>query len=457
MMAAGPPADYSALIMDERPVTAAQAPASTAAPAHIAWHEHAIFALLGVGPGWLLCDALFLQIPWAQATQPEGLALSSWMLSAFNAANVVVVLLLIAHRLWPRNPRELDEILLVALILATVGGLALAALLWQVATERHSVALLAFAFVGGAIGALRLSVMMPWMLAYDERLISSAVLGGAIADGASAMVALVQQPGGVRRFSPSAFFLVSTMFALPSLGAFVAIKRWYGHLLQQPAARSTAPPTGTAATVGVELEQVAVKSASDKVGARAAAPKRAARPWLWRAVRLWLVFAFMQSLVWGITPALLPFAARNAARGSGAALASEDVLSYAIDVSYLGLVAGSYASLVWSSYRLAPQVVLLVACAAVTVVMAYAGQPLLSARAGSTLLVGSTALMRFMDGYATAMIFRSVSADTRYGDAQQAVQRAISLAERVSTTIGAFVAFWLVGALMRADAAVASD
>lgn len=513
--------EYSALIAEEETGPAGVPFDVSTAPAPIAWHAHGMFALLGVGPGWLLCDALFLQIPWAQTTQPEGLALASWMMSAFNAANLVIFILLLAHRLWQGDPRQLDEAIIVMLIVVTILGLCAAAFFWQLSTERHSVALLGFSFVGGAIGALRLSVIMPWMLAYDERLISSAVLGGAVADGAceasgsasfepahgthwqhsrvrarsgaltltllrclcrlpkpktgaTAMIALAQQPGGARLFPPRTFFLVAACLALPSLFAFVAIKRHYAHLLVAvpPSLAVPQPPNGAKGGAGGEapmpsegiVAEVA-RASSTSMGAakgqlspalanagEVPAKPSPVRPWLWHAVRLWLMFALMQSLVWGIAPSLLPFAARNAVRGSGRPLLAEDVLSYAIDLSYLGLVAGSYASLRWPSYRLGRQVLLLVALASVTIGMAYARQPLLSAPAAASLLITSSALMRFVDGYTTAMIFRSVSVDTRYGESQNAVQRAISLAERVSTAVGAFGAFWLVDALLRSGA-----
>ncbi|KAJ1639752.1 hypothetical protein T492DRAFT_56903 [Pavlovales sp. CCMP2436] len=424
-----------------------------AARPDVRWHTHLAFAALGVGPGWLLCDAVYLQVPWSQTTQPEGLALSSYIITSFNAANIVIVLLLLAHRVHARqggDARALDEGVMVAMILATVLGLVGAALFWDVATETHSVALLGLSFLGGAIGALRLSVMMPWMLSYDDRLISSAVLGGALADGASAVIALVQQPGGMRLFSPTIFYLIAALLALPSLVAFALIKRFRLGLLPAPPARPPAEKgqaAGGRAVVEVDRQDAKLTVGSIRDRARAALSRA---PWLGHATFLWLMFASMQSVVWGISPGLMPFAARNAVRGPGASnLLAEDVLSYAIDLSYIGLVAGSYASLICPSYRLVPQVAVLLAFGAVTVGMAYTPNPGLPASAGAAMLITSNVLMRFADGYATAMIFRCVAVDTRYDDAQNIVQRAISLAERVSTTIGAGIAWWLADGLMR--------
>lgn len=447
------------------------------------WYTHAAFAALGIGPGWLLCDAVYLQIPWLQTTQPEGLALASWMMSAFNAANVIIFPLLIAHQLWRGSPHVLDEAVMVGMIIATVGGLVLASLLWDQATERHSVAILAFSFLGGAIGSLRLSVMMPWLLRYDEELISSVVLGSALADGASAIVALVQQPGGRRLFSPAVFFRISATLALPSLVAYALIKRFELGLLAQFASAhpthkslvSAIDATGPTRVVGepdatlspsTEIGAAGRKLAVSTRGANLPSPSGGEPPavdvsarrrlpeWFWRAARLWLMFAVCQCVVWGVTPGLLPFAAENAVRGSGRSIRDEDVLSLSIDLSYLGLVAGSYLSIVLPSYWLAPQVLLLLSLSAICMAMAFqTSAPPLPALSGSVLLIVSSVLMRFVDGYTTAMIFRTVSADDRYGAAQNTVQRAISLAERVSTTIGAAISFWLARRLMVEDAA----
>lgn len=408
------------------------------------WHTHAAFAALGVGPGWLLCDAVYLQIPWLQTTQPEGLALASWMMSAFNAANVIIFPLLLAHQLWRGSAHALDEAVMVGMILATIVGLVLASFLWDQASEQHSVAILAFSFLGGAIGSLRLSVIMPWLLRYEEELISPVVLGSALADGASAIVALVQQPGGRRLFTPAVFFRISAAFALPSLGAYALIKRFgLGLLAPSAAEAATATPVGNVAVPKLAACAQGAQLASP-ASARARVPE-----WFWRAFKLWLTFAVIQGVVWGVTPGLLPFAAVNAVRGSGGTIRAEDVLSYAIDLSYLGLVAGSYTSIFLPSYHLTPQVLLLLSLSAICVAMAFqTSTPPLPGPSGSALLIVSSVLMRFVDGYTTAMIFRTVSADDRYGAAQNAVQRAISLAERVSTAIGAALSLWLARRLM---------
>lgn len=420
---------------------------------HLPWYTHAAFAALGVGPGWLLCDAVYLQVPWLQTTQPEGLALASWMMSAFNAANVIIFPLLIAHQLWRGSAHALDEAVMVGMILATIGGLVLASFLWEQANEQHSVAILAFSFLGGAIGSLRLSVMMPWLLRYEEELISSVVLGSALADGASAIVALVQQPGGRRLFSPSVFFRISAALALPSLVAYALIKRFeLGLLAAHVAAEAPIAPVSETGVPKLAICEHGAHLPLSSVGQAAGAPPgaRGRLPeWFWRAARLWLMFAVIQCVVWGVTPGLIPFAAVNAVRGSGRSIRAEDVLSFSIDLSYLGLVAGSYASIFLPSYWLAPQVFLLLSLSAICMAMAFqTAVPPLPALGGAVLLIASSVLMRFVDGYTTAMIFRTVSVDDRYGAAQNVVQRAISLAERVSTTVGAAISFWLARRLM---------
>ena len=49
------------------------------------------FALLGLGPSWMLMDGVFCQLATFDRTQPEGLALATYLGAVSALANTVVV------------------------------------------------------------------------------------------------------------------------------------------------------------------------------------------------------------------------------------------------------------------------------------------------------------------------------------------------------------------------------
>jgi len=42
-------------------------------------YEYLRFMTIGMGVSWGLCNALYLEVPWFESTQPEGIGLSAWM------------------------------------------------------------------------------------------------------------------------------------------------------------------------------------------------------------------------------------------------------------------------------------------------------------------------------------------------------------------------------------------
>lgn len=498
------------------------------------------FVSLGMGTSWLLCDALFLQVPYLEMTQPEGMSLASLMTVCINVGNVAVLLFFILHRFWPHDGAQLDEILMVSMICLGIASLLLAALFWRVQAGGYSIVLLVAAAVGGSIGALRNTVQIPWLLAYDNRLVSASVLGSACADALVAVIALVQRPASdARAFGPTTFFVITAVMAAPSLLAFAAIKRYrLGKLpatpepaqtehaagvsaravMQQASSLSTVREHGighsstwpTAGAAGPAASASTGSGISNGVGAPgkgapgdAGQPSEAgmrawrscrdgptlcdsfdvdlaagstgdgltidARPrarglagsggrrccgtgalpeWSCRAARLFLLFALVQAVVWGITPGLLPYAAQRVADAHGGWTGPE-LLQFSVSFSYLGLVAGSWLSLLRPLFAVGRQSGLVVLCALVQIVLAFDTSLVLAPYVPAWLLVTSVFMMRALDGFTTSMIFRSVSVDERYGDKQEFVQRGITLSERVSTPIGATVVYAVVRAVLQ--------
>lgn len=482
--------------------------ADAAVPPMCKGHEpvaFAAFALVSLGQGWLLLDALMMQIPCFQRVQPEGLALAAWMGSATSAGSLCSVPLLLGvfvanqrassgrSRALRRSSRHrLDECLMVGTMATTLLGLGLGALCWHQHSAQHSHALLALSFVAGLLGSAKMVIMMPWQLQHEPRLIGATVLGGTLAAGATALLALVQRPGSAPRFSPSAFLAAVAMLALPSAFALCAIKRWgiglrrAGVAPVAPRHAERAPALKDALAHSPALDQSPMAAgprphaagdgtcAADACGEHAlrtplVAPPASARlgfpppPWVARALSLWLRYTAIQSVVWGVTPGVLPYAAHRALPAHARAGAADELLGLTQQLSFFGLLGGALLSLRTETHRysLNAQMGAMALLVSVPLALALAGERAAACAgpAACALLVTSVTSVRFLEGLCVPMVFRIVAEDASgtYGRYRALVQRALTLGERVMTTLGSLATLALVNRVLAPGAASSTD
>ncbi|KAG8458982.1 hypothetical protein KFE25_006527 [Diacronema lutheri] len=462
------------------------------------------FTMLGLGQGWLSSDALFQQVPQFQRTQPEGAALAAYMGGATTAGSMlslcVVALLTVLH---VRTSQLVEDASVACMIFATVACLLCGAVGWDATAtlpppaapallagaapaSSHSVAILALAFFSGAIGALRMAISMPWHLRYDPRLISANLLGGTVAALLVAALSAIQQPGGACRFGPSAFLALVSLLSIPSAAALSAIRYWkLGELAPraEPPTQSRAPAArrapslhdfhgldrpalpALAADEAAELPRPSSRPAHtpplDAAAAAALRPTCARLPgWAPRALALGGAYVLAQSLVWGVTPGVLPYAAAHAsalgARPLG--LNSHELLALCMQASFLGLFVGAAAALAVDVHAHVGATFALIGLnSAVPLAFALDLHGRMRGTPAAIALVLSCTAARGLEGFVVPAIFRTISSDEAYGESRAAVQRALVIGERLATTAGSICTLALVTRVLDREGVRPSD
>lgn len=410
------------------------------------------FTVVGLGQGWLATDALFQQVPHLQQRLPEKAALAAFLggaLTAGSMCSLCAVALLTVLRV--RTSRLVEDASVAASIGATLLCLACASLGWPLtsADGSRSSALLALGAASGAIGALRMAINMPWHLRYDPRLISANLLGGTIAAALVAALAAFQGPGGESKFGPGAFFGLCALLTLPSACALGAIRYWDLGLLAPPRAQPRRAPS-LHEFRGLDRPPLPAGLPTRAAAGAAAPASRAARGplpvWLCRVLGLGGSYALAQSLIWGVTPGVLPYAAAHAAGGGRAlGLTAHELLALSLQASFFGLFAGAAGALLLEPpTRLGAALALATLCSAVPLGLALDGGGSAAGPGAALALVCSVTLARALEGFVVPAIFRAVGSDEACGEARVGVQRALVICERLATMGGSVGTLWLV-------------
>ena len=180
--------------------------------------ERVSWALLGLGCTWYMNDAVFLQLPFWVASQPEGLKLGARIALAGSLTPLPAVAAVLCQRLYPRQMQKFAIPAMISLSLAA--GLCLAAGLWRMSSWFIYLPM----FMASTVGGLTPYVQLPWILGqgFKPAVISPLFLGGSVGSLSMSLVAIAQSPGSARRISPSLFFALAT---LPLLGSLLAYSR----------------------------------------------------------------------------------------------------------------------------------------------------------------------------------------------------------------------------------------
>lgn len=148
------------------------------------------FVVLGVGPGWVMLDCMFVEVPYFQAVQPEGLKLASRMSVAASLALAIMAPLYLFFRDQYESDRKMGgrggrrkgrstsccasitsynvmvpTLTCLPLILAVV-----ASFTWDATvcfgkntTSCTSMAIYIITFAASTVGTMQTIVILPWM------------------------------------------------------------------------------------------------------------------------------------------------------------------------------------------------------------------------------------------------------------------------------------------------------
>jgi hypothetical protein len=172
------------------------------------------------------------------------------------------------------------------------------------------------------------------------------------------------------------------------------------------------------------------------------------------------MYILAQSLVWGVTPGVLPYAAAHVSAGTHPfGLSSHSLLALCIQTSFLGLFAGAGAALAVQlpPLEISNVMVVIALNSAVPLVLALDLHGRLRGRVAAAALVCSVTLARGLEGFVVPAIFRAISLDQSYGDHRALVQRVLVIAERLCTMAGSVGTLALVTGLLDRSGIVPSD
>lgn len=172
--------------------------------------EYLIFMTIGMGVSYGLCNALYLEVPWFESTQPEGIRLSAWM---GMAGTIAAAFSLVISRSGVVNKFSGHKSTLVLIIL-NISLFLFIAFTWSSTIGGLSVFVFLVTFGGGMIGNFQFMILLPWVSANFPPTATNALFSGSsLMSFICVVMQLIQSPGANPRFSPTWYFFI---LALPS-------------------------------------------------------------------------------------------------------------------------------------------------------------------------------------------------------------------------------------------------
>lgn len=192
---------------------------------------HAAFMLLGI-PSFLVANSLWSEMAAFVRALPEGSHSGSYLLVALQAANVVPALAMIDR--WPKPLHDRRPSLETAIWLQLAAGFSVCqaiSWLWDrtsaVNGQPHAVALIALVFVAGAVNNSSSLLFYPYVARWPRRFITDLAVGEGLSGPLVALLALAQNVGSQRpNFSTRVYYQIVSLLYLPSVAAYVFLRRW---------------------------------------------------------------------------------------------------------------------------------------------------------------------------------------------------------------------------------------
>jgi len=177
------------------------------------WHIDVLYVASGLAVSWIVVDGVFAQIATFDRTQPEGLALATYLGAVSATANTVVVPWFEWSQAtlgWPVRRWVL------VMAWCQVGSCVLAAATWYVSVGGYSVFLYAVMFLSSIAGNGQQLALLPWLAETGEaHRIAKVMLGGSCGVVVTALFAWGQSAAGSLG-GPSLFFVVLAVIVAAS-------------------------------------------------------------------------------------------------------------------------------------------------------------------------------------------------------------------------------------------------
>jgi len=274
-----------------------------------------LFTLSGCPNSYNVQDSLWLELPWFEVSQPEGIHLSSWIL-LMQALGSMIFLCLLYIETYLTCPKL--GILYFSSFVALLMTVTLA-FTWHFSVDGMSVFLLLGTLVGQLVGWVQYIFVIPWITRnYNPRILSPFTSGNALLIIMLLTIQIIQEPGATRNFSPKVFYLLGATIYASTFAVCVY-------------------------TFNSGIERTTPKEAVQNLEPWQQSLWLQIFPPGWRETKLYL-FArlWANQLTWSAIPIALPYAAANTTKSymdDGA-----DYLQWAIVLSYFMMLFGYLSS-----------------------------------------------------------------------------------------------------------------
>ena len=290
-----------------------------------------IVCIFSLGQAWVLGDALFVEVPIFQITQPEGLAISTVITIAGNATLVTALpLYFIIFKYC--NKCINYPILIYSFCVINIISAIITALFWDLTVFNISITIIVIAYVTSVYGNLFTAVLIPYLSTINSAFIPATVSGTNLGSLLTAVVGLIQSPGDpIPLFQPNIYFIIWSIVGIIALVFYIYFEKIYVKQFESEKPQSKESPND----INVKLI-VNNKSKNEDLK-----PKFVLYSVWWKeALKYGLMNSYVQTATWIFIPSLMPYTAVNTTKND-----SEMELQYSIELSYLGMCIGSFISM----------------------------------------------------------------------------------------------------------------
>jgi len=194
----------------------------TQAPIDIDRWEYLKFMTIGMGVSWGLSNALYLEVPWFESTQPEGIRLSAWM---GLAGTIAAAISLFISRSGVVNKFSGHKSTLI-IILINISLFLLIAFTWFLTIGGLSAFVFLGTFGAAMVGNFQFMILVPWVSANFPPTSTNALMsGGALMSFICVVMQLIQSPGHQQRFSPTFYFIIMALPSFLSIRCIFLVQR----------------------------------------------------------------------------------------------------------------------------------------------------------------------------------------------------------------------------------------
>jgi len=341
-----------------------------------------LFMLFGCAPSTSLRSALWCEVTWFEASQPEGVAMGAWfaLMEALGAALVIGIMYMDTFIQMKRTWWTWGN-MFFALITCFI-----LALTWYITINGVSVFLYYGMAASMIIGEIRYTIMIPWFVRFfNPRMVSPFCAGGPLMTTIFCIMTLIQQPGGIQLFSPTVFFLVTMLMYLSSVvsGIYIVVK-------------------------GIQRRE------DEKLSENVVEPWQSSMalqyfPSKW-PLALPYASVFIWNLIWSswLMPVFLPYASDNTTP-EGSTNSGENYLQWAMILSYAAKMVGSLASHYVTEKFYTNELTLLATVIYPVFILASVGIGTWTSWGMKILLMADVMLVKAILGWCYPLIFRGIS------------------------------------------------